>query len=201
MFYQRDEFEVWEDLIERLPPALCLQSEDDDDSSLEFPSHIDLAAGECFRASWRRRLAAAEGDFGHVARQMRKAGVPLNLALVVLLTPEPPAAPQPVSCDAAEPRATAPNAGEASAARLAPARPHDQVAQVVGGARVADVARVARVARVADVADVARVAEVVGVALADSTCSGSSKAHDGFLAAGWRRSAADADAAANAMRV
>ena len=129
---------------------------------------------------------------------MRKAGVPLNLALVVLLTPEPPAAPQPVSCDAAEPRATAPNAGEASAARLAPARPHDQVAQVVGGARVADVARVARVA---DVADVARVAEVVGVALADSTCSGSSKAHDGFLAAGWRRSAADADAAANAMRV
>jgi hypothetical protein len=54
----------------------------------ELAIHIDLFAGEFFRSNWRRRLADAEGDFGHVARQMRKAGVPLDLALAILLMPD-----------------------------------------------------------------------------------------------------------------
>jgi hypothetical protein len=54
----------------------------------ELAIHIDLFAGEFFRCNWRRRLADAEGNFGHVARQMRKAGVPLDLALAILLMPD-----------------------------------------------------------------------------------------------------------------
>ena len=54
----------------------------------ELAVHIDLLAGEFFRGSWRRRLAEAEGDCGYVARQMRKAGVPLDLALAILLMPD-----------------------------------------------------------------------------------------------------------------
>jgi hypothetical protein len=49
-------------------------------------AQVDLAAGEFFRTTWHKRLAAAQGDFAHVARQMRKAGVPLELALAVLLS-------------------------------------------------------------------------------------------------------------------
>jgi hypothetical protein len=52
-------------------------------------AQVDLAAGEFFRSIWRRRLAAAQGDFAYVARQMRKAGVPLDLAIAILLTPGP----------------------------------------------------------------------------------------------------------------
>jgi hypothetical protein len=50
-------------------------------------TQVDLASGAFFRSIWRRRLAAAKGDFAYVARQMRKAGVPLDLALAILLTP------------------------------------------------------------------------------------------------------------------
>ncbi len=50
--------------------------------------NVDRVAGEFFRGRWRRRLADAQGDYGYVARQMRKAGVPLDLALAILLTPE-----------------------------------------------------------------------------------------------------------------
>ncbi len=55
----------------------------------ELAIDVDLVAGEFFRGNWRRRLADAEGDCGYVARQMRKAGVPLDLALAILLMPEP----------------------------------------------------------------------------------------------------------------
>lgn len=55
----------------------------------ELAVDVDLVAGEFFRGNWRRRLADAEGDCGYVARQMRKAGVPLDLALAILLMPEP----------------------------------------------------------------------------------------------------------------
>jgi hypothetical protein len=59
------------------------------DSSPELAVDVDLVAGEFFRGSWRRRLADAQGDCGYVARQMRKAGVPLDLALAILLMPDP----------------------------------------------------------------------------------------------------------------
>jgi hypothetical protein len=56
-----------------------------DQAPAVLAKQVDLAAGEFFRSTWHKRLAAAQGDFAFVARQMRKAGVPLELALAVLL--------------------------------------------------------------------------------------------------------------------
>ena len=58
------------------------------DPARDVAAQVDRAAGEHFRGTWRRRLADAHGDCGYVARQMRKAGVPLDLALVILLLPD-----------------------------------------------------------------------------------------------------------------
>jgi hypothetical protein len=99
---QRDHIDEWEALIDSVgPPA----EPDPDLAGAEVmldPAHqIDLAAGEFFRHTWRRRLADAQGDVGYVARQMRKAGIPLDLALVILLAdPGPPwKPPTPVAPD------------------------------------------------------------------------------------------------------
>ena len=94
-----DELEDWIDSddphawFEADPPLIEPLSEPLPDLGV----HVDLAVGEFFRGKWRQRLADAEGDFGHVARQMRKAGVPLDLALVILLMPDPVIEPQQVS--------------------------------------------------------------------------------------------------------
>lgn len=78
-----DELQAWADGFEEQPVRGV------DRPSTDPDVQVNLAAGEHFRGSWRRRLADAQGDFGHVARQMRKAGVPLELALAVLLMPDP----------------------------------------------------------------------------------------------------------------
>lgn len=81
-----DDFEAWIDADAPRPwPDPLLPPSD---PLPELAIHIDLFAGEFFRTNWRRRLADSEGNFGHVARQMRKAGVPLDLALAILLMPE-----------------------------------------------------------------------------------------------------------------
>jgi hypothetical protein len=82
----RDDFDEWEALIDDGAPQLVLDPDLLASEPLPDPVHdIDLAAGEFFRNTWRRRLANAQGDVGYVARQMRKAGIPLDLALVILL--------------------------------------------------------------------------------------------------------------------
>jgi hypothetical protein len=58
------------------------------DAALNVAVRVDLVIGEFFRGKWRRRLVDAQGDYGYVARQMRKSGVPLDLALAILLMPE-----------------------------------------------------------------------------------------------------------------
>ena len=60
-----------------------------DQAPAALAAQVDLAAGEFFRSTWHKRLVAAQGDFAYVARQMRKAGVPLELALAVLLSNGP----------------------------------------------------------------------------------------------------------------
>ena len=88
-----DELQAWADGFEPRPRwATDLPSPPDDAAA-----QIDRAAGEYFRGTWRRRLTDAQGDCGYVARQMRKAGVPLDLALVILLMPDPAIEPQQVS--------------------------------------------------------------------------------------------------------
>ena len=82
-----DEVQAWADdfsLQPRWPACLPVA-----DAPLDVVLQVNVAAGEHFRGSWRRRLADAQGDCGYVARQMRKAGVPLDLALAVLLIPLP----------------------------------------------------------------------------------------------------------------
>ena len=82
-----DEVQAWADdfsLQPRWPACLPVAN-----APLDVVLQINVAAGEHFRGSWRRRLADAQGDCGYVARQMRKAGVPLDLALAVLLIPLP----------------------------------------------------------------------------------------------------------------
>jgi hypothetical protein len=81
-----DDFEVWIDAED--PNTFADLEPRVRDPLPELAIHIDLFAGEFFRTNWRRRLADSEGNFGHVARQMRKAGVPLDLALAILLMPE-----------------------------------------------------------------------------------------------------------------
>jgi hypothetical protein len=89
MTEDRDDFDQWEDRIESLGPQGWLEADEPAaDPPLDFARHVDLAAGEFFRKTWRRRLDDAQGDCGHVARQMRKAGVPLDLALAILLMPD-----------------------------------------------------------------------------------------------------------------
>jgi hypothetical protein len=86
----RDDFDAWEDRIERLGPQGWLEPEPSaNEPPLDFARHVDLAAGEFFRNTWQRRLADAHGNCGYVARQMRKAGVPLELALAILLVASP----------------------------------------------------------------------------------------------------------------
>jgi hypothetical protein len=82
-----DEWEAWIDNGE--PQAWSNSDLPRADPLPELAVDVDLVAGEFFRGNWRRRLADAEGDCGYVARQMRKAGVPLDLALVILLMPDP----------------------------------------------------------------------------------------------------------------
>jgi hypothetical protein len=83
-----DELQEWVDSIAAHPwsdsetPAI-------DQAPAALATQIDLAAGEFFRSTWHKRLVAAQGDFAYVARQMRKAGVPLELALAVLLSNGP----------------------------------------------------------------------------------------------------------------
>jgi hypothetical protein len=98
MSEDRDDFDEWEDRIESLGPQGWLEAEEPaPEPPLDFAHYVDLAAGEFFRKTWRRRLDDAQGDCGHVARQMRKAGVPLDLALAILLMPDPrPALPRPL---------------------------------------------------------------------------------------------------------
>jgi hypothetical protein len=81
-----DDFEAWIDADD--PPPWPNPDPQHREPLLELAIHIDLFAGEFFRNNWRRRLADSEGNFGHVARQMRKAGVPLDLALAILLMPD-----------------------------------------------------------------------------------------------------------------
>ncbi len=82
-----DEWEAWIDRDDLAEPLYF--SAPHDDAQFELTVDVDLAAGEFFRSTWRRRLVSAEGDCGYVARQLRKAGVPLDLALAILLIPEP----------------------------------------------------------------------------------------------------------------
>jgi len=85
------DFDEWEAWIEGDGPGAASIPEPPrtDHPQSELAVHVDLAAGEFFRCSWRKRLADANGDCGYVARQMRKAGIPLDLALAVLLMPGP----------------------------------------------------------------------------------------------------------------
>jgi hypothetical protein len=86
-----DEWEAWiesddpQPWFSADPPRAELQP---DVSAFHLAARVDRVVGEFFRGRWRRRLADAEGNYGHVARQMRKAGVPLDLALAILLIPE-----------------------------------------------------------------------------------------------------------------
>ncbi len=80
-----DEWEAWIDRDDPHEPLSFTAPHPD----LELTVDVDLVAGEFFRSTWRRRLINAEGDCGYVARQMRKAGVPLDLALAILLSPDP----------------------------------------------------------------------------------------------------------------
>lgn len=82
-----DEWEAWIDSDD--PHAWSTSDLPRTDPLPELAVDVDLVAGEFFRGSWRRRLADAEGDCGYVARQMRKSGVPLDLALAILLMPDP----------------------------------------------------------------------------------------------------------------
>jgi hypothetical protein len=41
--------------------------------------------GEWLAEKWRNRLVESGGDYGCVARQMRKQGIPLDVAMAVLL--------------------------------------------------------------------------------------------------------------------
>jgi hypothetical protein len=90
----RTELADFDAVQEWLDSIAAHQWSDSDYAALTAPpadpaTQADLASGAFFRSIWRRRLAAAQGDFAYVARQMRKAGVPLNLALAILLTPDP----------------------------------------------------------------------------------------------------------------
>jgi len=81
-----DELEAWIDSFDPRPSSRSelLPA----DTLADFATSVNLAAGEFFRTNWRRRLFDAHGDCGYVARQMRKAGVPLDLALAILLAPD-----------------------------------------------------------------------------------------------------------------
>lgn len=81
-----DELQAWVDDFE--PRPQCTSALPTPDAPPDVAAQVDRAAGEYFRGTWRRRLADAQGDCGYVARQMRKAGVPLDLALVILLIPD-----------------------------------------------------------------------------------------------------------------
>lgn len=85
-----DEFQASLDGFD-LQPLIDFDAEmADSESQPDVLAMMDRFAGEFFHHTWRRRLADSEGDFGHVARQMRKAGIPLELTLMILLTPERP---------------------------------------------------------------------------------------------------------------
>jgi hypothetical protein len=85
-----DEFQASLDGFD-LQPLIDFDAEmADADRQPDLLAMVDRFAGEFFHHTWRRRLADSQGDFGHVARQMRKAGIPLELTLMILLTPERP---------------------------------------------------------------------------------------------------------------
>jgi hypothetical protein len=85
----RDDFNELQAWIDGFDPQPWSDSDlPSSEPSPDVATQVNLAAGEFFRATWRRRLADANGNCGYVARQMRKAGVPLDLALAILLTPD-----------------------------------------------------------------------------------------------------------------
>jgi len=47
--------------------------------------NTDIFVGSFYRAMWQRRLNQAGNNYGYVAKQMRKTGVPVELALLILL--------------------------------------------------------------------------------------------------------------------
>ena len=53
---------------------------------------LDCTIGRYFRAHWRRRLATTAEDYpdavSRISRQMRKQGIPLQLARLMLCLPE-----------------------------------------------------------------------------------------------------------------
>jgi hypothetical protein len=62
------------------------------DAHLSVGERIDREIGRYFRAHWRRRLATTAQDFpdavARISRQMRKQGIPVKLARVMLCSPE-----------------------------------------------------------------------------------------------------------------
>lgn len=46
----------------------------------------NTAIGEHVYAAWRRRLERAKNDYGYVAGQMKKAGLPIDVARIILFT-------------------------------------------------------------------------------------------------------------------
>ena len=118
--HQRDLFSEWESQLDCVGPHGWLDAEYlTDDPLLNFTSDLDRQAGEFFRTTWQRRLVDSQGDLAHVARQMRKAGVPLELALLVLLAPQQPAVH---AGHAAAAHLRGPPANDARATAIVPAR-------------------------------------------------------------------------------
>lgn len=54
----------------------------------ELPDDMvrNISIGEHIYAAWHRRLEKAKMDYGYVAGQMRKQGMSLDLARVILFT-------------------------------------------------------------------------------------------------------------------
>jgi len=118
-----DDFDELQDWIDSFDPQPWFDSDlPRTDPRPVLAAQVDLVAGEFFRATWRRRLADAQGDCGYVARQMRKAGVPLDLALAILLTSDelPPLAQAPIGLtDEAGDEWPSSEAGHRAVARIA----------------------------------------------------------------------------------
>lgn len=51
----------------------------------ESPSRNSLIGAHVY-GSWRRRLEKANGNYGYVAGQMKKASIPVELARAILFT-------------------------------------------------------------------------------------------------------------------
>jgi hypothetical protein len=60
----------------------------EDTMIMELPDEMvrNISIGEHIHAAWHRRLAKAKHDYQYVAGQMKKQGIPLDLARVILFT-------------------------------------------------------------------------------------------------------------------